>query len=183
MVKIVQSKRTGKFAPAWRADVLPFWYSAQEVTRASKKKIVYSSKERKLSTYNLFISHSWAYSNAYEGLLKLLDNYPSFSYRDYSVPRNDPIHNAPRASDLREAIKRQMQNASVVVVLAGVYSTYSKWIGEEISLAQKGFTYQKPILAIAPWASKSTSTAVKNAADKIVSWNSNSIVSAIEELA
>ena len=46
-----------------------------------------------LRTYNLFISHSWAHSDAYERLIDLLDaRRPRFFYSDYSVPKNDPIH-------------------------------------------------------------------------------------------
>ena len=33
------------------------------------------------NTYNLFISHSWAYSDAYEKLIKLLDNRGNFPYK------------------------------------------------------------------------------------------------------
>lgn len=39
-------------------------------------------------TYNLFISHSWAYSDAYKRLVALLDAKPYFSYRNYSVPKD-----------------------------------------------------------------------------------------------
>ena len=37
----------------------------------------------------------------------------------------------------------------------------------------------KTIIAIEPWGSEKTSTVVKNAADKIVKWNTDSIVDAI----
>ena len=62
-------------------------------------------------TYNLFISHSWAYSDAYEKLISLLDSDSTFSYKNYSVPKNDPIHNAGTDKELKEAIKNQMQYA------------------------------------------------------------------------
>jgi len=127
-------------------------------------------------TYNIFISHSWAYSDAYEKLVNLLNSDRYFQYKNYSVPKNDPIHNAPYDWQLKEAIKRQMQPASCILIMAGVYSTYSKWINIEISLAQE---MGKKIIAIEPWASTRTSTVVKNAADIVVGWNTNSIVQAI----
>ena len=77
-------------------------------------------------TYNLFISHSWTYSDAYEQLVNLLDADPYFNYKNYSVPKNDPIHNAANDYQLKAAIRNQMQHASCVLILAGVYSTYSK---------------------------------------------------------
>lgn len=127
-------------------------------------------------TYNLFISHSWTYSDAYEKLVALLDAKPYFSYKNYSVPKDNPIHHADNDSQLKAAIKEQMQPASCVLILAGVYSTYSKWINIEIELAKQ---MGKTIIAIEPWGSERTSTTVKNAADKIVKWNTDSIVSAI----
>ena len=48
--------------------------------------------------YNLFISHSWTYTDAYEKLVNLLDGDPYFCYKNYSVPKYDPIHNAAELS-------------------------------------------------------------------------------------
>ena len=127
-------------------------------------------------TYNLFISHSWAYSDAYDKLVNLLNNSSYFTYKNYSVPKNDPIHNAPYDYQLKAAIKNQMQHASYVLIMAGVYSTYSKWINIEIQLAKE---MGKKIIAIEPWGSQHTSLTVKQAADKVVGWNTSSIVSAI----
>lgn len=132
--------------------------------------------------YNLFISHSWAYSDAYEKLINLLNSASRFEYRNYSVPMNDPIHTAKNDAQLRAAIKQQMQYASAVLVLAGVYSSYSRWINEEIALAASGFSVPKPIIAIEPFGAERTSKVVKSAADRIVAWNTNSIVTAIREL-
>jgi len=131
--------------------------------------------------YNIFISHSWAYGDAYDKLIKMLNADPRFNFRDYSVPKDDPIHNAPNSAALSTAIQNQMRFCDVIIILAGVYSTYSNWINKEITLA-KGFTNPKPILAIEPWASEKTSQIVKKHADKIVKWSTSSIVSGIREL-
>lgn len=126
--------------------------------------------------YNLFISHLWAYSDQYDRLVSLLNAAPNFDYRNYSVPKDDPIHNAPYQYQLKEAIRRQMQPASCVIILAGVYSTYSKWINIEIELAQ---SMNKKIIAVEPWGASRTSAIVKNAANETVGWNTSSIVRAI----
>ena len=127
--------------------------------------------------YNLFISHSWAYSDAYEKLVSLLDKADNFTYKNYSVPKNDPIHDAKNDAQLKTAIRNQMQHASCVLILAGVYSTYSKWINIEIELAQE---MNKTIIAIEPWAAEKTSLTVKKSADAIVKWQTTSIVNAIK---
>lgn len=126
--------------------------------------------------YNLFISHSWSYSYYYERLTKMLNNVSGFTYRDYSVPKDDPIHNADNDKQLRAAIRNQMQHASCVLVLAGVYASYSKWINIELELAAE---MGKKIIAIEPWAAERTSAIVKDYADEIVKWRSDSIVKAI----
>ncbi|NCE76023.1 TIR domain-containing protein [Anaerotruncus sp. X29] len=127
-------------------------------------------------TYNLFISHSWTYSDAYEKLVGLLNGASDFSYKNYSVPRNDPIHNAKYDYQLKAAIRNQMQPASCVLVLAGVYSTYSKWINIELELASE---LGKKIIAIEPRGAEKTSAIVKGYADEIVKWQTTSIVKAI----
>lgn len=126
--------------------------------------------------YNLFISHSWSYSDAYEKLISLLDNERNFTYKNYSVPKNDPIHNANNDTQLKAAIRNQMQHASCVLIMAGMYASYSKWINIEIELANE---MNKKIIAIEPWGSERTSLKVKNNADEIVGWNTSSIVRAI----
>lgn len=134
-----------------------------------------------MSTYNLFISHSWAYGDAYEKVVGLLNAQvlaqKDFNYKNYSVPKDDPINNAANDTALRVAIEAQMRPASCILILAGVYATYSKWINIEIEIAQK---LGKRIIAIEPWASEKTSTVVKEAADAIVKWNGASIVNAIK---
>lgn len=133
-------------------------------------------------TYNLFISHSWTYSDAYEKLISLLDKDEGFSYKNYSVPKDDPIHDAESDADLYEAIKKQISPSSVVLILAGVYASYSKWIDKEIDISKNEFLTSKPIVAIEPWGSEKTSKLVKDNADTIVKWQSESIIEAIKEL-
>lgn len=98
--------------------------------------------------YNLFISHSWTYSDAYERLVNMLDAKPYFRYRNYSVPKNDPIHKCTKHIFIKEAIRKKIQPTSCVIILAGVYSSYSKWINIEIELAK---SMNKKIIAIEPW--------------------------------
>ena len=124
----------------------------------------------------LLIGPTWSYSDAYDGSVNLLNSSLYFDYKNYSVPKDDPIHDAEDDHQLKEAIKNQMQHASCVLILAGIYSTYSKWINIEIELAQE---MGKKIIAVEPWDSEKTSRVVKNAADVIVKWRTDSIISTI----
>lgn len=129
-------------------------------------------------TYHIFISHSWTYSDKYERLVEML-NESNISYKNFSVPKDDPIHTKGTDKALYDAIKNKISGCSVVLILAGVYSSYSKWINKEIKISKD---FSKPIIAIQPWGAEKTSTVVKENADKIVSWNTKSIVDAIKEL-
>lgn len=140
--------------------------------------------------YNLFISHSWGYSDAYDRLIELLDKHPSFFYNNLSVPKDDPIHYAPSENHLYAAIKERIQHADVVLILAGVYATHSKWINLEIKAAKELSMFSgllstlfKPIIAIEPWGAERTSQTVKDSATEIVSWNTDSVVAAIKRVA
>ena len=131
-----------------------------------------------LKNYRLFISHSWAYGDAYEKLVKFFNEYPYFKWTDYSVPRNDPIHNAPNTKALKEAIKRQIAQANCVLVMGGMYADYSKWIDIEVEIAQ---SMGKPIVMVEPWGAERTPAFVRAAADADVGWRASSIVQAIRD--
>lgn len=128
--------------------------------------------------YRLFISHSWAYGDAYEKVLKMIKERGIIFY-DHSVPKDNPIHTNGTDKQLKAAIENKMRGTNCILILAGVYSTYSKWINKEIDIAN---AYGKKIIAIEPWASTRTSTVVKANADKVVKWQGISIANAITEL-
>lgn len=139
--------------------------------------------------YNVFVSHAWDYSERYFSTLALLDsaqqNIRSFSYRNYSVPKHDPIvapTEAVRINKLRELLRGQMHYASVVVVPAGMYVNNRFWIQEEIELAQRGFLYRKPIVAIRRRGQERDPAELVQLADRTVNWNSNSLAQAIMEV-
>lgn len=136
-----------------------------------------------MKTYNLFISHSWSYSDAFDRLKDLLDNRTYFSYHDYSVPKDAPVYTSATDKELYEAILSRMRPCHIVMIMAGVYSTYSKWINKEIQAAKKGLLNPKPIIGVKPWGQTNVSSVVVENADALVGWNTESIVNAIRRYA
>ena len=134
-----------------------------------------------MPTHNLFISHSWTYSPQYDRFVGLIEAAPRFDFQNYSVPKDDPVHTNGTDRELREAILNHMRPCHVVVILAGVYAAYSKWIDAGITLAQ-AFRTSKPILAVRPRGNTRISQSVQDAADELVNWNTASIVAAIRRL-
>lgn len=121
---------------------------------------------------HVFISHSWTYSVHYDTLSSWIfsENWrvgsATLVLRDYSVPRDDPIHNAPTVRELDDAICAKIARCRVVVIPTGMYTHYSKWIRREIDCAAN---YEKPILAVDPWGQKRSASVVSRAASKF-SW-------------
>jgi hypothetical protein len=137
-----------------------------------------STKRRQ--DYAVFISHSWDYDQEYARLVNLLRKADRFDFRNYSVPQDEKFDTATD-DELEEVLReKQIKPASVVVVLAGLYSTHSKWIGKEVRIAK---TEGKPILGVKPWGNNRTSSYVSRHADEMVGWNSSSVVDAVRDLA
>lgn len=134
---------------------------------------------------NIFISHSWAYSNHYERLSEWIFgkqwsiNGQRVQFFNTSVPRDNPIHFAPSDAALQRAIYERIIGSHVVVIPTGMYANYSKWIKKEIDGAK---LYGRPIIAVDPWAQKRASSVVAAAADASVGWNKQSVMDAIWQL-
>ena len=133
-----------------------------------------------MKTYNLFISHSWNYGHQYNSLTNLLQRKPFFTFKNYSVPSANPIIGARTDKQLEAAIENKVRASSVVVIMTGVYATYSKWINKEIEIAKR---LGKPILAVKPFGATNMSTVVRGAADETCNWSTESVISAIRRLA
>ena len=136
----------------------------------------------KLKTYNIFISHAWSHNDDYERLVNLLDKAPLLKWRNYSIPRDEPVLNPSaiiaRRWRLMKEIDQQMSPSSCVLIVCGMYVAQRFWCKEEIEIAQK---YTKPIIGIIPRGNQRVPRVVQDAAVKIVGWHTNSIVEAIRK--
>ena len=136
-------------------------------------------------TINIFISHAWDYSDHYKTLADWIFNenwsvgQASLEFKDYSIPRHDPVHTNGTDKQLKDAIDAKIARSSVIVIPTGVYASYRKWIQREIDSSK---AYQKPILAVNIYGSQKTSTVVADASSKLVGWNKKPVVSGIWEL-
>src|SRR4051812_33534680 len=88
-------------------------------------------------TYNVFISHAWSYTKGYDRVVELLNEAPRFNWRNYSAPRSDPAVDRSTTvgkKKLVEELKDQIRPAQVVLVIAGMYASYSEWIQAEMDI-------------------------------------------------
>ncbi len=132
-----------------------------------------------LKRYGIFISHAWTYNKEYYRLEKMLDEAPLFEWANYSVPEHDPKIDPDTAIGKRalmEALKKQIRPVNCVLIISGIYVSYSEWIQAEIDFAS---LLDKPIIGIKPWGSERIPSAVQEAAKVMVGWNTSSIITAI----
>lgn len=140
-----------------------------------------------MSTHQIhvFISHSWSYSAHYDKLAEWIfennwrSGQASLDFRNFSVPRHDPIHNARTDTELQAAINNQIARSHVIIIPTGMYTNYSKWIKKEIEGAK---LYRKPILAVDPWGQQRLADVVVSNATSQAGWNSNSVINGIWNL-
>ncbi|MYA09512.1 MAG: nuclease [Holophagales bacterium] len=132
-----------------------------------------------LKTYDIFLSHAWAYHSDYYSVQRFLNDAPSFRWRNYSVPEHDPLQpHSPFA--LREQLKRQIRPVNVVLILSGMYVAHSSWIQFEIDFAN---ALSKPMIGVRPWGQQRVPLAVKHSVKEMVGWQTESIVSAVRRWA
>jgi len=94
----------------------------------------------------------------------MLDAASNFYYQNYSVPEHDPLHTRTNR-ELEQELYHQIRPINIVIILAGMYVSYRRWIQKEINIALK---MDKPIIGIMPWGSQTIPQAVQGAADEIV---------------
>lgn len=100
-------------------------------------------------------------------------------FRDFSIPRSNPIHYVQSTQALKDAIFGQIAKSHVIVIPSGMYAHYSKWIQKEIDGAK---FHEKPIPAVNPWGQKKKPGVVLDNADDGVGWNKQPLLNAIWQL-
>lgn len=132
-----------------------------------------------LKNYHIMISHSWDYDEQYRKIEEWLDNAKCFTWTNYSVPFDKAL-DADSKKELKEKIRNRISCCSCLIILSGMYVSYSEWIDFEINTA---IELNKPIIGVEPWGQERIPVNVQNNADVMVGWNSHSVVTAVREYA
>lgn len=129
--------------------------------------------------YHLFISHCWDYKERYYTVVDWI-NESDIKWKNMSVPNHNPLD--PKSDkELEQLIDNKIKYSSLFIIISGMYVSQENrtWINKEIDIALK---YDKKILAIEPWGSDRTPSRVQEVSDKIVKWQSSSVINGIKEL-
>lgn len=135
-----------------------------------------------MNTYNIFISHAWKYSEHYKKIVQWLNeaqNDGKFNWKNYSVPQHDPLidpNTTVGKNKLKSELKEQIRPASKVIILAGMYASYSDWIDFEIDTS---VGFGKYIIGVKPWGQERIPSKVSSNSKVLVGWNKDSVINAI----
>lgn len=129
---------------------------------------------------SIYFSHTWNDNRSYEDLTALLAARPDFEYRPYGLSPDHPVHVTANERKLYETIKNKMKFCDAVLLLCGVYSTYSRWVNKELIACKDEL--HKPLIAVQRYDPRRTSAIVKENADLLVPWYADEIVDAIRKL-
>lgn len=123
----------------------------------------------------VFISHSWSHVDDLKNLRKLLTEKEYFNVEFKEVAPSNPI-DSDNSNYIKRVLTQNINDSDIVIGIAGLYASHSDWIEWELNKAEK---LGKPIIGVKPRGNSKISKIVANKAIEIVSWNTNSIVSAI----
>lgn len=108
-----------------------------------------------------------------------LDNTGYFKFSNYSVCCDKPLDTKTN-DELKQALTNRISACSCVIVVSGMYTSYSKWIDYEIDEAIR---FGKPIIGLRPWGQERVPSKILNNATVMVGWNRDSLISAIRQYA
>ena len=130
-------------------------------------------------TYNVFISHSWAYIDDLKNLRNLLNNRGYFNVEFEEATPDEPI-DSENAEYIKRRLREKIRNSDIVLGIAGIYASYSDWMEWELDTAIKNGI---PIVGVIPRGQERISQVVYSRSKEDVKWNTESIVEAIRRWA
>lgn len=137
-----------------------------------------------MKKYNVFISHAWNYDEHYCKVEDWLDEVQSkfiLMWNNSSVPLLDTAlkpNSSAGIKYLKGKLDYQISQASVVLILSGMYVAHPHWIEYEVI---KATNYGKYIIGIKPWGQECIPQVVLDHADVMINWDKSSVIKAMLE--
>jgi hypothetical protein len=127
----------------------------------------------------VFVTHNWHDSDDYQRLFEYLESSRNFFYRNTSTPDKPPT--AVDTEGVREDLRRQINQAEVVVALPGLYDEHPDLTIFQMNYAQ---SQKKPVVLMQNFGtSRELPKLLTDRCDDTVAWEERGIVDAIRRLA
>ena len=123
----------------------------------------------------LFVAHVWMPDEDYHRIFEYIESTDNFFYRNTSTPDQRPKGDKEA---LRDSLRKQIEEAEVVIVPASLYRRSLDWVEFQMHCAK---AYDKPIVVLEPFGGAETiAPAVQELADDVVPWDRRQLVDAIK---
>ena len=135
-------------------------------------------------TYDIFITHSWRYDEAWTDMVALLDGALGSAWRNWSLPWHDPgldRYSPEGRHILLETLDGQLSQSGALLVLAEVCKAERgpHWMRIEIDIAKK---YGCPILGVASRTDQSFPEEFAPDMEHIAPWSAQMITPFLKPL-
>lgn len=130
---------------------------------------------------HIYVSHTWSLGDDYDKLREVLAE-ADVPVRLNGLPVDHPVHGTPSDAELRAEMRKHMVHAQVLIVQAGSYVHFARWVEEEVNLAHYGYQVRRPVLAIVPFDAPPRMGTLLERADRVVMWSHASILTAVQDL-
>ena len=98
----------------------------------------------------LFVSHVWHPDDDYHRVFEYLESASNFFYRNTSTPENRPKGDREA---LREDLRKQINDAEVVILISSLYRRNIDWIEFQLHCAK---AFDKPVVVLEPFGAHDT---------------------------
>lgn len=127
----------------------------------------------------VFVTHNWQDSDDYQRVFEYLESARNFFYRNTSTPDHPPT--PANTETIREDLRRQINQAEVVVVVPGLYDTQPDLTIFQMNYAQ---SQNKPVVLMQNFGtSRELPKLLTDRATETVGWEERGMVDAIRRLA
>jgi hypothetical protein len=131
-------------------------------------------EEMDLKTYQLFITRVAETGEEYERFIGRLEDAHDFNYENHS---DNVLSGKSNKEELKNALKDTISDVEMVIILAGLYPTYSNMIWAVIELSHE---LKKPVLLIRPYGMEDVPAELENASKGVIGWSASCIAGAIK---
>ena len=126
----------------------------------------------------VFVTHGWEESDDFLRVFEYLESNRNFYYRNTSEPDNAPGGGTEPA---REALRRQINDAEVVVALSSLATRHLDLLTFQVTFAK---AVKKPVVALQVFGMRASAPKiVAQFADEQIDWDERALTDALRRLA
>jgi hypothetical protein len=103
-------------------------------------------------TYDLFLTHSWNYTDEWQMLVATLDEYVPGKWRNWSLPWHDTSidrHSVAGKAELEKLLHGHISMAAAIILLPETIRTGEGrlWLDKQLQIASE---FSKPVIGVHP---------------------------------